>query len=421
MKITFYLVRHGETLFNHLGRMQGSCDSPLTERGIAQAYETADQLKDIWFDRIYSSPSERAWNTADIIAKDREVQPVLLSGLHEMSFGRLDGARHTTHEEEIRRCQESLDYSSAGGESPAMMEARIRNTLRTIIDESEDGDRILLVGHGMYQICTMKFLLGIDLEALRQECDEAGRSMIPNGGIMVFTYEDGEYQIQQVPVEPKNFENKMEDKTVHLYYIRHGETLFNHFNRMQGRSDSPLTAQGIEQVKLSGKALHNIDFAFAYCSSAERARDTAVYILETHDISAIPNRDLREIDFGTYEARVRDSIMDELYERFNPRVDFSDVGGESEEMVIERIKRILKLVVARAKDGENVLLVAHGSLYMTMIKHLFNIYRADLTEEMKAKGKHIMPNGGIAKFTFSQGTYQLDQLMVTPEEFMEVK
>ena len=47
MKITFYLVRHGETLFNHLGRMQGSCDSPLTERGIAQAYETADQLKDM--------------------------------------------------------------------------------------------------------------------------------------------------------------------------------------------------------------------------------------------------------------------------------------------------------------------------------------------------------------------------------------
>ena len=421
MKITFYLVRHGETLFNHLGRMQGSCDSPLTERGIAQAHETADQLKDIWFDRIYSSPSERAWNTADIIAKDREVQPVLLSGLHEMSFGRLDGARHTTHEEEIRRCQESLDYSSAGGESPAMMEARIRNTLRTIIDESEDGDRILLVGHGMYQICTMKFLLGIDLEALRQECDEAGRSMIPNGGIMVFTYEDGEYQIQQVPVEPKNFEYKMEDKTVHLYYVRHGETLFNHYNRMQGRSDTPLTAQGIEQVKLSGKALHNIDFAFAYCSSAERARDTAAYILETHDISAIPNRDLREIDFGTYEARVRDSIMDELYERFNPRVDFSDVGGESEEQVIERIKRILTLAVARAKDKENVLLVAHGSLYMTMIKYLFNIYRADLTEQMKAKWKHIMPNGGIAKFTFNQGTYQLDQLMVTPEEFMEVQ
>ena len=421
MKITFYLVRHGETLFNHLGRMQGSCNSPLTERGITQAHETADKLKEIWFDHIYTSPSERAWNTADIMAKDREVQPILLSGLREMSFGRLDGTRHTTHEEEIRQCRERLDYSSVGGESSAMMEARIRKTLRTMIDESEDGDRILLIGHGMYQICMMKYVLGVDLEALRQECDEAGRGMIPNGGIMVFTYEDGEYQIQQVPVEPKNFEYKMEDKTVHLYYVRHGETLFNHYNRMQGRSDSPLTAQGIEQVKLSGKALHNIDFAFAYCSSAERARDTAAYILESHDISAIPNRDLREIDFGTYEARVRDSIMDELYERFNPRVDFSDVGGESEEQVIERIKRILTLAVARAKDKENVLLVAHGSLYMTMIKYLFNIYRADLTEQMKAKGKYIMPNGGIAKFSFINGTYQLDQLMVTPEEFMEVE
>ena len=52
--------------------------------------------------------------------------------------------------------------------------------------------------------------------------------------------------------------------------------------------------------------------------------------------------------------------MDELYERFNPSVDFSDVGGESEEQVIERIDRILKLVVSRAKYGENVLLVAHG-------------------------------------------------------------
>ena len=242
MKITFYLVRHGETLFNQLGRMQGSCDSPLTERGIAQAHKTADQLKDIWFDHIYTSPSERAWNTADIIAKDREVQPVLLSGLREMSFGRLDGARHIVHEEELRQCRESLDYSSAGGESSAMMEARIRKTLRMIIDEAEDGDRILLVGHGMYQICMMKYLLGIDLDALRQECDEAGRSMIPNGGIMVFTYEDGEYQIQQVPIESKNFEYKMEDKTVHLYYVRHGETLFNHYNRMQGRSASPLTA-----------------------------------------------------------------------------------------------------------------------------------------------------------------------------------
>ena len=36
-KITFYYVRHGQTLFNILGRLQGWCDSPLTEKGIADA------------------------------------------------------------------------------------------------------------------------------------------------------------------------------------------------------------------------------------------------------------------------------------------------------------------------------------------------------------------------------------------------
>ena len=34
MKVNFYYVRHGQTLFNRLGRMQGMCDSPLTEKGV---------------------------------------------------------------------------------------------------------------------------------------------------------------------------------------------------------------------------------------------------------------------------------------------------------------------------------------------------------------------------------------------------
>lgn len=41
MKVNFYYVRHGQTLFNRLGRMQGMCDSPLTEQGIEDAKEIA--------------------------------------------------------------------------------------------------------------------------------------------------------------------------------------------------------------------------------------------------------------------------------------------------------------------------------------------------------------------------------------------
>ena len=67
MKITFHYVRHGETLFNVLGRMQGWCDSPLTERGIRQAEMAHDSLLSVPLNRAFSSTSERCVDTADYI------------------------------------------------------------------------------------------------------------------------------------------------------------------------------------------------------------------------------------------------------------------------------------------------------------------------------------------------------------------
>jgi broad specificity phosphatase PhoE len=59
MKITFYYVRHGQTLFNVIERMQGECDSPLTEAGIEGARDTASALRKVHFAGCYSSFSER--------------------------------------------------------------------------------------------------------------------------------------------------------------------------------------------------------------------------------------------------------------------------------------------------------------------------------------------------------------------------
>ena len=67
MKITFHYVRHGETLFNVLDRMQGWCDSPLTQHGIQQALEARQQLLPITLNRAFSSTSERCIDTANII------------------------------------------------------------------------------------------------------------------------------------------------------------------------------------------------------------------------------------------------------------------------------------------------------------------------------------------------------------------
>ena len=60
MTKTIYLMRHGETLFNQQHRVQGFCDSPLTEKGIAQAKQAGAYFKEqgIVFDGAYASTQE---------------------------------------------------------------------------------------------------------------------------------------------------------------------------------------------------------------------------------------------------------------------------------------------------------------------------------------------------------------------------
>ena len=71
MKI--YLVRHGQTLFNQQKKVQGWCDSPLTQEGIQQAIAVSKTLQSIPFEYAYSSTSERAMDTMHYILQDRDV------------------------------------------------------------------------------------------------------------------------------------------------------------------------------------------------------------------------------------------------------------------------------------------------------------------------------------------------------------
>ena len=63
-------IRHGETEWNLQNRTQGHLNSPLTERGITQAREAAEKLKDYKFDIVVSSHLGRAYETAKIISKN---------------------------------------------------------------------------------------------------------------------------------------------------------------------------------------------------------------------------------------------------------------------------------------------------------------------------------------------------------------
>ena len=86
-----YFIRHGETDWNTVRRLQGGSDIPLNEQGIRLAQMTAEAMKDIPFHRIFTSPLIRAKETARIIKGDRDIPVIEDQRLREISFGVLEG------------------------------------------------------------------------------------------------------------------------------------------------------------------------------------------------------------------------------------------------------------------------------------------------------------------------------------------
>lgn len=82
-----YLVRHGETDWNRVRRLQGSSDIPLNDYGRELAVITAAALQDVSFDAVFSSPLSRARETAELIVGDRSVQVQTDDRLREIAFG----------------------------------------------------------------------------------------------------------------------------------------------------------------------------------------------------------------------------------------------------------------------------------------------------------------------------------------------
>lgn len=82
--MSVYLLRHGETEWNHKGKLQGLIDTKLNENGINQAKNVAEYFLDKQIDIIYTSPLKRAYDTACIIAKEIDSQVIKIDCLKEM-------------------------------------------------------------------------------------------------------------------------------------------------------------------------------------------------------------------------------------------------------------------------------------------------------------------------------------------------
>ncbi len=148
---TYYIVRHGKTVWNTEKRTQGQKNSELTKQGIDQAKRLFENFSHIHIDEVYSSDLKRAYETAKIIRPSAEIH--LEKGFREINFGVWEGLTI----EEIQRTYPELyslwetspeKVAFVNGERVIDAFERVNKTFWEI-DSKYENKNILIVTHAM--------------------------------------------------------------------------------------------------------------------------------------------------------------------------------------------------------------------------------------------------------------------------------
>ena len=163
MANTFYIVRHGQTNWNILGKTQGHGNSDLTPKGENQALELSKAIKEYPIDYIYSSDLGRAVQTAEIIGSTIGVDIIQTPSLREMGFGDWEGLlieeikKDHAKTYETWRNQPHL-VNIPNGETLHIIKDRVDAFIKEL-NEKYDNKHILLVSHSVtVRVMLLSFL-----------------------------------------------------------------------------------------------------------------------------------------------------------------------------------------------------------------------------------------------------------------------
>lgn len=189
-----------------------------------------------------------------------------------------------------------------------------------------------------------------------------------------------------------------------LYMVRHGQTYFNIYNKLQGWSNSPLTEKGIQNAVDTGEKLKDTKFVAAYCSDTTRAEQTAQTILDKNNASDIEKpitaKFFREEFYGYFEG----NDMNQAWylagaphglPTFGDIVAKYSIGkakdylkeadpfhqAENNEEYWQRMDQGFDLIKSnpKIKDGDNVLLISHGNTLLSVVER-YGKGKYDVTE-----------------------------------------
>ena len=139
-----YLIRHGQTLWNQEGKIQGKTDIPLNDEGRKQAGLLAEAMENRPVGAVYSSPLKRAFETASCVAEQKGLSVVSLDGLREVDFGLWEGItwkeiEKNYHEDFVLWDKNPAEHTPTGGERKRGLRRQMRESHGA--DFSQDSGR----------------------------------------------------------------------------------------------------------------------------------------------------------------------------------------------------------------------------------------------------------------------------------------
>lgn len=160
-----------------------------------------------------------------------------------------------------------------------------------------------------------------------------------------------------------------------LYFMRHGETVWNTERRYQGMTDIELSQEGLRQAECAAKRFKNIKIDKIYASPLKRAMKTAEKIAAEKGLEIISEDDFREIHFGEWEGKTVPELTEKYGESYTNFIrephKYGFPGEGSVENVINRIKPGIDRLIAEEKG--NVLIVSHGGIIRLMIMYIMGL------------------------------------------------
>ena len=182
-----------------------------------------------------------------------------------------------------------------------------------------------------------------------------------------------------------------------LYFIRHGETVWNTQAKLQGKSDIPLNEKGVALARVTGEALADVPFAAIYSSPLKRALQTAQLVAGDRDVPIVTDRRLEEISFGIWEGLSchkdhyeipSDSFQDFFLDPFGYQ---PPAQGETVRHVCGRTADFLEELIRKmGKEESNVLISCHGCTLRALMNYFYQDYTAGFWRG------HVPPNCSVS-------------------------